>query len=404
LNPPIKKFITSMKKKIAIIIERANIVLGGAERSIFELSSALTARGHHVELLAAKGQTDAKNIHILCGQDQQKRTDFNTFAKAVKAHLAQNQYDIVHSVLPFDFADIYQPRGGTYQETVLRNAASYQNKLLATCKLLTSFTNFRRTRLLKAERNLCKSADGPMILALSEYVRQQFKKHYDLSDDRLRVVANGVRINKQVDLLKADKLRGQILAQLNINESANPVFFLFVANNFRLKGLSPLIRALRIAVDNETDRPAFLLVAGHGRPQKYRLLARKLNVHKRILFLGALRQIQNALSITDVAALPTFYDPASRFILEAIGAEKPVITTKFNGATDLIQSDRHGKVIDSPEDIDSLAEAIGYYTDGENIKEAANAIAEDRLDNTISIRRVAEQLDGVYDDIIQKRS
>jgi len=115
-----------MYKKIAIIIERANIVLGGAERSVFELTTALSGLGYETHILAAKGQTEAKNIHILCQDKPGKRTGYFTFAEALRKHLSANQYSLIHSVLPFDFADVYQPRGGTYAESILRNAASYQ--------------------------------------------------------------------------------------------------------------------------------------------------------------------------------------------------------------------------------------------------------------------------------------
>ena len=70
-----------MKKKIAIIIERANIALGGAERSVFELSTALSSLGLEVHILTAKGQTKAKNIHILCQGLPGKRTGYFTFER-----------------------------------------------------------------------------------------------------------------------------------------------------------------------------------------------------------------------------------------------------------------------------------------------------------------------------------
>ena len=69
-----------MSLKVAIIIERADISLGGAERSVFELSGALSARGLDVDILAAKGQTKTKNIHILCADVGGKRTSYFTFA------------------------------------------------------------------------------------------------------------------------------------------------------------------------------------------------------------------------------------------------------------------------------------------------------------------------------------
>ncbi|MHC4158742.1 MAG: glycosyltransferase [Planctomycetota bacterium] len=148
-----------MSMKIAIIIERANVVLGGAERSVLELATALSSLELDVHILAAKGQTNTKSIHLLCQNTPGRRVSYFTFAKALKSHLSQNPYDVIHSVLPFHFVDLYQPRGGTYAQSILRNAASYQNRYLASYKKMTAFANFRRTILLQAERKLCKDVN-----------------------------------------------------------------------------------------------------------------------------------------------------------------------------------------------------------------------------------------------------
>jgi UDP-glucose:(heptosyl)LPS alpha-1,3-glucosyltransferase len=391
-----------MNRKIAIIIERADISLGGAERSVFELRAALSALGLTVDILAAKGQTQAKNIHILCQDNPGKRVNFFVFAEALKQHLSQIKYDIVHSVLPFDFADVYQPRGGTYAETIIRNAASYQNKLHGYYKRFTAVANSRRTTLLRAERRLSQAPHGPVIAALSQYVADQFKGHYKTDARRIVVIPNGVKSDQRINTTAADALRSQILAKLKLKEADNPVLFLFVANNFRLKGLLPLLKAMQISAGKRTERQACLIVAGHGRAKKFQHLLNP-SAAKNIVFLGPLSHIQNALSIVDVAVLPTFYDPSSRFILEALAANKPVITTKFNGATDLFVNDRHGKIIDSPEDINALAEAIQYFTDTNNIQKASQAIIEDNLREEISIDRAAKQLQNLYESILQRK-
>src|SRR4030042_244001 len=226
--------------KIALIIERMDVALGGAERSVCELVESLCSLVLKVDILAAKGKANAENIHILCQNIPGNRTGFFTFAKALKKHLSNNHYDIIHSILPFDFADVYQPRGGCYAEVILRNAASYQNKFIESYKKATAFANLRRTRLLRAERRLCKDTDGPVIAALSKYVAEQFKEHYGTTDDRMVVIPNGIKINKQIDTGQADGLRSKIFTRLEIKASDNPVLFLFAANNFRLKGLGSL--------------------------------------------------------------------------------------------------------------------------------------------------------------------
>ena len=398
-----------MKKRIAIIIERANIGLGGAERSVFELSGALKGLGLEVDILAAKGQANARSIRILCQESPGKRACYFTFAKALKKHLSENHYDLIHSVLPFNFADVYQPRGGAYVESVLRNAASYQNKLLESYKTITAFANVRRTILLRAERKLCKMPNGPVIAAISQYVAEQFKKHYGIANGRIVVIPNGVKVTKRIDIVEAGRLRAQILAQLGLKEGDNPVFFLFVANNLRLKGLAVLLKAMSVCIEgtcHKTGRQAYLIVAGGRKTHKYRRLANRLKpsmADRQVVFLGPIRNIQNALSIIDVAILPTFYDPCSRYILEALAAGKPVITTRYNGASEQFVNNRHGKVVDIPDDIPALAEAIGYFTVPGNIRRASEAIAADNLKERISIKRAAEQLISVYESILQRK-
>ena len=392
-----------MKKKIAIITEQTNIFLGGAERSVFELATALSALGLEVEILAATGQMNAKNIHILCRNNFGKRTCYFTFAKALKKHLLENSYDIIHSVLPFEFADVYQPRGGSFTEAILRNAASYQNRLIVYYKKITAFANFRRTMLLQAERKLCRNPDGPVIAALSQYVAEQFRRHYGLGSERLVVIPNGIKTHKRVKTAEADRLRAQILAQLGLKEADEPTLFLFAANNFRLKGLAALIKAMQFKTGQNTSRQSYLIVAGNGKTHKYRNMAKRFKVHTRIIFLGGLRNIQNALSIADVAVLPSFYDPSSRYTLEALAAGKPVITTRFNGAVDLFVNNRHGKIIDTPENIPALAEAINYFTDTENIQKASQAIVADNIKEKVSITRAAGELESLYDRILEKR-
>ncbi|MFH1717911.1 MAG: glycosyltransferase family 4 protein [Planctomycetota bacterium] len=395
-----------MEKKIAIIIERANIALGGAERSVFELASALSACGPSVDILAAKGRTDTRNVHILCTHEPGKRVSFPTFAKTLREYLSQNSYDIVHSVLPFDFADVYQPRGGTYAESIMRNAASYRNAFLGSCKKLTAFFNIRRHELLWAERKLSQGSDGPVIAALSQYVAEQFKQHYGTDEQRIVVVPNGVKTNRRISLGQVDRLRTQILTEARLREADEPVLFLFVANNFRLKGLGVLIEAMSAAAPAGPQRKCCLVVIGHDKTYRYRRLARKFglgNADRRIVFLGPVSHIEHALKVCDVAVLPTFYDPSSRFILEALAAGKPVITTRFNGAADLFVNDRHGKVVDAPENIGALAEAVNYFTDTCNIERASQAIAEDNLKTEISVKRAAGQLMDVYESILQKK-
>jgi UDP-glucose:(heptosyl)LPS alpha-1,3-glucosyltransferase len=392
-----------MTPRIAIIIERADIALGGAERSMFEVVSALSQTGVQVHLLAAKGTATSDNVKILCPENTAKRVSEAHFIRALKRHLAREHYDIVHSVLPFDFADVYQPRGGTYAESLIRNATSYPIAWMRLFKRATAFANVRRTKLLQAERRLCRGTDGPVVAALSQYVVAQLREHYGTDPSRIVLIPNGVATGKPVDCEAAGRLRNQILDQMHLRDAEQSLLLLFVAHNFRLKGLDPLIRALHIALQRPSPCPMGLAIVGAGRPSRYRRLAQRLGVERQVIFLGTIQDTQNILSACDVGVLPTYYDPASRFILEVLAAGKPVITTRYNGVTDQFVHGRHGWVVDSPDNTQALADALLHFSELPNVAKASQAIAEDRLADRLSTRRVAADLLKLYNSILEKK-
>ena len=59
---------------------------------------------------------------------------------------------------------------------------------------------------------------------------------------------------------------------------------------------------------------------------------------------------------------PTYYDACSLTTMEGMASGLPVITTRWNGASAFVSSDE-GYVIDEPENIAALSEAISQLTD-----------------------------------------
>jgi len=367
---------------------------------VFELAAQLRTAGVEATILAAKGNIDSPDVRILCADRPGKRTPFGLFARAVKAHLRYNPCDIIHSTLPFDFADIYQPRGGSYWEAIARNIASCDNIGARYCKAATAAFNIRRVALLTAEKRLCAPTGKTIVCALSDYVKAQFVEYYNLAEERIVVIGNGVNTQVRIDEDSAGKLRREILDRLNFSEKDECVLFLFAANNFRLKGLSSLVRALARVNSSTPPRPVAVVVAGNGRPAGCRRLAAKLGIGERIVFIGSLERIHEALSVVDAAVLPTYYDPCSRFILEALAQGKPVITTRFNGASERIVDNRHGHIIEDPRDIEALAEALRRLAEPQNVQKAAEAIIKDNLAEEISIAKHAEMMVELYSRIM----
>jgi UDP-glucose:(heptosyl)LPS alpha-1,3-glucosyltransferase len=142
---------------------------------------------------------------------------------------------------------------------------------------------------------------------------------------------------------------------------------LFAAMNYRLKGLDPLLHSVRCLVDRpefRDHRPPFrLIVAGNPESGAYQKQARRLGIRHQVAFVGHCPDMRNAYFAADFLIHPTFYDPCSLVVLEALACGLPVITTRANGASELLGPVREGYVIDDPHDHDSMAWAMMQMLD-----------------------------------------
>ncbi len=64
--------------------------------------------------------------------------------------------------------------------------------------------------------------------------------------------------------------------------------------------------------------------------------------------------------------LPTYYDPCSLVVFEALACGLPVITTACNGASELMTDGREGYVITAPDALGELAAALDHMTDDDD--------------------------------------
>ena len=73
--------------------------------------------------------------------------------------------------------------------------------------------------------------------------------------------------------------------------------------------------------------------------------------------------MRNSYFASDFLIHPTFYDPCSLVVLEALTCGLPVITTRCNGASELLQPPREGYVVEDPHDHERLAWCMGQLLD-----------------------------------------
>jgi len=142
-----------------------------------------------------------------------------------------------------------------------------------------------------------------------------------------------------------------------------------------------------------------LLVIGDGRPAEYQRLARRLGIGAVVRFVGQVddRRLEQLYRRCDVLVHPTFFDPCSLVVFEALASGCPVITTSRNGAAELMVSGRHGYVLENPGNVDALADALLRTADPVELGRMRTAVKalRPRLAFDSHARRVLEWLCSV---------
>jgi UDP-glucose:(heptosyl)LPS alpha-1,3-glucosyltransferase len=333
-------------RTIVVVLDRFDPRYGGLESWADQWTRWLARRGHDVHVAAFDIAPDSAGPgvvpHVLPPAS-------GRLARAAQAagFLRRMGPDIVHDLGVGWRYDILQPHAGSRLANARQDLLSLGP--LARLKRTLSPWHVRRNREFRAlEKRQFGSGRG-LVIAVSRMVQDDLRRRYGLDPGRIRLVYNGID-QRRLAGLDARKCREDLRSSLGLRDET---LFLFVGHNFRLKGLGPGLKALSLL--RKDGRPCHLAVVGRGPREEYVTLARRLGVPEHVSFHGQVRDAGPFFNGADVLVLPTFHDACSLVVGEALACGLPVITTRFNGAAELMISGVHGWVIDDPRDGRELA-------------------------------------------------
>jgi UDP-glucose:(heptosyl)LPS alpha-1,3-glucosyltransferase len=192
-------------------------------------------------------------------------------------------------------------------------------------------------------------------------VRRHLEEFYRVARQRIHVVPNAIDL-RRVEVPQPGAVRCGFRNRLGFEPG--DLIGLFVGHNFALKGLRPLITALGARRRQDpSGRKIHLLVCGGGDSGPYIRLANRLGLRDEVHFLGFYPDIRETSWSSDFFVQPTYYDPCSLVVLEALACGLPVITTSQNGAGELMAEGKQGFVLSEPAAEAELIDALNRMTD-----------------------------------------
>ncbi|GIW84476.1 MAG: glycosyl transferase family 1 [Gemmataceae bacterium] len=356
--------------RIALCYERVIPARGGAETYVCDLARRLVRDGHTVHLLASEWDEQALPLalhyHRIPPAKGPRFLRPWRFGHACIAALSQCDYDVS---IGFDKTwgqDILYPQGGLHVACAEHNLFKYRQpwvRFLAYClkRLDPAYWSYR----FLEKRQYC-APPLPWIVVNSRMVQRHFEIHYGISPDRIQVIPSAIDSQR---FAAEDRFKRRYEERQRWGVSDDAVVALFVAMNYRLKGLEPLLRALA----SVTKPSLYLVVVGNPRYRRYERQARRWGIGDRLRFLGPRQDPRDCFFAADFLVHPTFYDPCSLVVLEALACGLPVVTSCYNGAAELLHPPLEGLVVEDPHDTPALARALERMCDAAYRREAAAA-------------------------------
>lgn len=379
--------------RIALIIEQIEPWRGGAETSTAQFLAHLLERGVDVHLLTRSEFPSAAGltVHRVAAAGGLRFLRTRRYLREAQSLCESLDVDLVHAIVPSVAADVYEPRSGTVVETMQRNVAIRRGVVARALKRFAMRFNLRQRIVLAEERRLLARPDPPHLIAISSYVERQLKEHFKYDSSRVTRIFNGVDpvLFDERIAAEADRIRESFGA------GADGRFVLVVANNFRLKGVDRAIEAIA----QRNDLKTVLVVVGRDDARRCEALADRLGVRDRVHFAGATEDMPAFYYAADVLLHPTYYDPCSRVVLEALTAGLPCITTRCNGATDAIASDAQGLVVDSPEDVPAIVAALAHFLNRPRVS-PEQRVQSTRDNAGLSMQRHTDEVIALYQQLI----
>jgi UDP-glucose:(heptosyl)LPS alpha-1,3-glucosyltransferase len=338
---------------------------GGAEAYLRRVAGALVAAGHEATLFTTEDWPDkewalGRIIRIRAG-------DPIAFADELERSDPPRHSDLVVSLERIWRCDFFRAGDGVHQAWLDRRLR-FQNPL----QRIGRWFNKKHDVILRLEKALLGESGARRVIANSAMVRDEIVRYYGLPSGAIDVIPNGVRVS---EFGPAPLKRARARAQLKIG--SDEIAALFVGSGWERKGL-------RFAIAASEKTRVRLLVAGRGNQRKYR--------SGNVTFLGEMEDVRLPLAAADIFILPTIYDPFSNASLEAMASGLPVITTRANGCSEIVEPKVHGTIVERADDIDGLSQALHFWSDESRRSTARPALLERATQFDLS-RNVAHTLE-----------
>lgn len=384
--------------KILLVVRNFN-KHQGISRYTVELAERLQTE-HEVHLLTANYEYEVPGltVHDLSVVEKpfwvQILVNAYRSARRIKEIKEENDIDVVHSQGAGSFWCDVLTMHSCHKASIKKHNEIYRKEYSLLKYIFYKIARYlwplNRVVLFIEKRVVEEKSEK--IIAVSKGVKKELVNNYEVSEDKIEVIPNGVDLSK---FKPASKKENEVRKKHGIDETDK--LLMFCGNNFRGKGLKFIIKALPNLKENVK-----LLVVGGDSSEFYKKLAGKLGVKERIIFTGLIKEnLEKYYQVSDIFVLPTYYESFGLVALEALACGIPVLATEVNGVKGMIDEEANGMFI--KRNAEAIAEKVVEVFSNQNSYAEMGKNARKTAEN-YSWDEVAQRTKKVYQNVKNEQS
>ena len=313
------------------LVRRSFSATGGAELYLQRLLGALRGAGHEVHLFAEHwtGAPEGVVLHEIPVRAPRSMRP-RRFAEGVRRALQSDQYDCVFSLERTLKQDVYRAGDGVHRVWVERRRqfGPWWRRLW--------IGGFHRA-MMKLEQETFDPANTRFVIVNSKMVREEIAEHFGFPQEKVILIRNGVEVAR---MRNGDRVK----TRNKFGFDDRDFVCLFAGSGWERKGLHYVVKAIQ-----RLGGRAKLLVAGKGRP---------FPAGENVVFAGPVREMEDLYAAADLFTFTPIYEPSANVCFEALAAGLPVLTSQYNGASELVTDSTLGAVLADPSDVNAIAAEI----------------------------------------------
>jgi UDP-glucose:(heptosyl)LPS alpha-1,3-glucosyltransferase len=276
--------------RIALVTKQFSESHGGVERVCVNLARGLAGRGHEVHVFAHRWDLEPEGVilHRVPMVSIFSWSKMLSFARNAKSRYEKENYDVVYVLTPALGGDIFRI-GGLHRQWL---AVKHPNLMIRWCFSLASPVNLANLYL---ENKIFSRKGYGVFVANSHMGKEHIILHYGIPADRIQVVYNGVDPEVFHPAVR-QQYQAEVRGELGIPEDVPVV--LFLAANWKRKGLETLLRALP---EHGNYRA---VVVGRERAGRYGKIVQVRGLGGKVVFSGPTTKPARFYGTADLFVLP----------------------------------------------------------------------------------------------------